>query len=104
MVALAYDHFYDAIAQVFVILVNAILFVRRGKLGWLETRLDALCSIIFAASIIAHWVVIVIEQLTYLSGYAADPAYYEDIARAAKATLTSQSIKYELDAVKAYHF
>jgi len=104
MLALAYDHFYDAVAQVFVILVNAILFLWRGKLGWMETRLDAFCSIIFAASIIAHWVVIVVEQLTYLSGYAADPAYYEDIARAATTALTTEKSRFELDAVKAYHF
>lgn len=104
MIALAYDHFYDAVAQVFVISVNAIVFIWRGRLGWLETRLDAICSIIFAASIIAHWIIIVIEQLTYLSGYAADPAYYEDIARAATSALTSENSKFQLDAVKAYHF
>merc|ERR1719316_1844046 len=30
MIALAYDHFYDAVAQVFVISVNAIVFIWRG--------------------------------------------------------------------------
>jgi len=90
------DHRNDAISNAF-----ALVVVMAAESSWGLWWLDDGGAVCIAAYICFNWILTLQEQIRYLSGYTAEPEFYDRAVALAHSSLTDRG---QLDAIRAYHF